>query len=204
MPKNTKGGKNFKKGKRGGGTETKVEEPLATEEFHRYAQVEKKLGGSRLLVNCSDGIKRQGIIRGKMHKKVWMNPSDIILVEINSELNQSHKSQECYIVHKYTVNGALNLKQQGEINFEVKNPDNNESDVVFGDDEDSEDDIHDTMDKLAKEEKKETDKETIKKQHKDKARETEKKRQFDRTKKERGIFDGDRSSDKTPLNIDDI
>jgi translation initiation factor 1A len=203
MP-NKQGGKNYKKAKKGN-TETKVEEPLATEEFHRYAQVEKKLGGSRLLVKCSDGIIRQGIIRGKMHKKVWMNPSDVILVEINPELNQSHKSQECYIVHKYSVNGAQNLKSQGEIDFDVKSGDDVENDIRFGDYEEEEEDIHDKVDKITKEETKETkDKETLKKIQKEKSRVTEKQRQHDRVKKERGYFDIDKEVPKESINIDDI
>lgn len=203
MP-NKHGGKNYKKAKRVN-TETKVEEPLATEEFHRYAQVEKKLGGSRLLVKCSDGITRQGIIRGKMHKKVWMNPGDVILVEINPELNQSHKSQECYIVHKYSVNASQNLKSQGEIDFDIKSGDDVENDIRFGDYEEDEEDIHDKVDKISKEETKETkDKETLKRLQKDKSREAEKKRQYERVKKERGQFDIDKETNKESINIDDI
>jgi translation initiation factor 1A len=206
MP-NNKGGKNYKKIAKKDLSNVKLDEPLATEEFHRYAQVEKKLGGSRILVNCSDNIKRQGIIRGKMYKKVWMNPGDILLVEINPELNQSHKSPECYIIHKYSEFAIQNLKTQGEIDFETKKYDTKESDIIFADESEEEDqeqdEIYEEMDKLNKEV---SEKEQKKRILKDKARENEKQRQRDRTKKERGAS-GNQSSiiDKADkLNIDDI
>ncbi len=155
MPKpNTKGGKNFKKGKKHIDTNTKNNEPEAVENYHRYAQVEKKLGGNVLDLTCNDGIKRHGLIRGKMNKRVWMNPGDILLVELNNELNTSAKTPECFITHKYSSHKANNLKAQGFINFNVKNDE--ESDINFGEnDQSGYDDIYAEMDKLDTENKNE-------------------------------------------------
>lgn len=38
-----------------------------------YAQVVKMLGGGRVLVQCYDGVTRQGLIRGTMRRRVWIN-----------------------------------------------------------------------------------------------------------------------------------
>jgi initiation factor 1A len=161
MPKpNTKGGKNFKKGKKKPDSTIKNNEPEAVENYHRYAQVEKKLGGNVLDLMCSDGIKRHGIIRGKMIKRIWMNPSDILLVELNNELNTSAKTPECFITHKYSNHKANNLKSQGVINFNVKADD--DSDINFGEDngQSGYDNIYAEMDKIDGENKDDDDSNT--------------------------------------------
>jgi initiation factor 1A len=157
MPKNNqKGGKNFKKGKKKTGL-VKNNEPKKTESYQRYAQIEKKLGGNMMDLTCSDGEKRHGIIPGKMHKRVWMYAGDIVLVELNSDLNQNAKIQECFITHKYSNHAANNLKSLGEINFNVKSDDTMTDDTIkFGDDSSKLSDYNDVyaeMDKLDNENK---------------------------------------------------
>lgn len=120
MPKNLTGGKNAKRGKRkvkiGTGEETNLE--LAGKN-QIYALVRKKLGGSRLLVMCSDKKERSARIPGKFFKKVWMNVGDIVLCNLNPDLTDS----ECYIVYKYSNKEAHHLRTEGKISFEEEEND---------------------------------------------------------------------------------
>jgi translation initiation factor 1A len=156
MPKpNQKGGKNFKKGKKRA-SDSYGEEPKATESFHRYAQVVKKLGGNILEVNCSDGTTRHGIIPGKMNKRVWMNAGDVILVEVSTELNKNAKIEECFITHKYSNHAANNLKNMNLITFNVTAEESDDN-IKFGEDNSKlSDNIYDEMDKLEDENKAES------------------------------------------------
>lgn len=38
-----------------------------------YAQVVRMLGGGRAQLHCFDGVTRQGLIRGTMRRRVWIN-----------------------------------------------------------------------------------------------------------------------------------
>ena len=66
-----KGGKNRRRGKNEG-DENKRE--LVFKEFgQEYGQISKTLGSGHLEVQCFDGQKRIGHIRGKLRKKVKSN-----------------------------------------------------------------------------------------------------------------------------------
>ena len=123
MGKNVKGGKHHKKHKNkrpDGDTGTKI---VYANEDQVYASVLKKVGGSRILVSCSDTKERSGLIPGKFFKRVWMNVGDILLCELNKE-----DDSQCYIIHKYTNKDANLLKSQGKITFTVNNDDGDEED----------------------------------------------------------------------------
>jgi translation initiation factor 1A len=49
------------------------------EDGQEYATVEKMLGNGMVAVNCADGNKRIGHIRGAMRKKVWYTLSIDVL-----------------------------------------------------------------------------------------------------------------------------
>jgi hypothetical protein len=80
-----KGGKNVKRGKNGNLEETRRD--LLFKEFGQgpspsslsltllaeYAQVIRMLGGGRAELHCFDGVSRQGLIRGTMRRRVWIN-----------------------------------------------------------------------------------------------------------------------------------
>ena len=57
-------------------------ELVLKDEGQEYAQVLRMLGNGRLEAYCFDGIKRLAHIRGKLQKKVWMGPGDIVLVSL--------------------------------------------------------------------------------------------------------------------------
>lgn len=118
MPRsNMIGGKHHKKGKKNRGPvnlnhEAKVEMAGLNQ---IYGLVKKKIGGSRLTLECSDGKTRSAIIPGKFFKKVWMSVGDILLCDLNIESDD----EICYICHKYTIKDATVLKSQGKITFEI-------------------------------------------------------------------------------------
>ncbi|KAH6630225.1 hypothetical protein B0J18DRAFT_363772 [Chaetomium sp. MPI-SDFR-AT-0129] len=126
MPKNKgKGGKNRRRGKNENDNEKR--ELTFKEDGQEYAQVLKMLGNGRLEALCFDGVKRLGLIRGKLRKKIWINNGDIILVSL-----REYQDEKGDVILKYSADEARSLKAYGEL------PDNakiNETDT-FGPNED--------------------------------------------------------------------
>jgi translation initiation factor 1A len=158
MP-NIRGGKGFKRGKKGQSKQT-TDAPLAESALQRYGCILRKLGGNRMEINCSDSEVRQGLITGAFRKKIWLNPGDIVLVEV-SEFNK----KECYITHKYDNTDAKNLRSKGLITFDVKSDDPDpKNNIVFGDTadlSDDDDDVYAQMDKAEKAETKKKEQEEV-------------------------------------------
>ena len=42
---------------------------------------EQRVGGSRMLVNCMDGKKRNCTIPGRLKRKLWVRQGDVLLIE---------------------------------------------------------------------------------------------------------------------------
>lgn len=127
MPKNKKGGKKFKRGKKNVEDSNMPSTTRFAEEGQVYAQIKKRMGGSRLEVECSDSKVRSAIIPGRFKKRVWMNPGDVILVSIED----TSEDNLCYIEHKYKPGDISVLKIKGLITFEEE-----EDAYEFGDDMD--------------------------------------------------------------------
>ncbi|CAI9100445.1 OLC1v1037555C1 [Oldenlandia corymbosa var. corymbosa] len=109
MPKNKgKGGKNRRRGTNNGDNEKR--ELLFKEDGQDYAWVLRMLGNCRLEAACVDGTKRLCHIRGKLHKKVWINPGDLVLLGLRDY--QDHKADVC---HKYFPDEARLVKAYGEL-----------------------------------------------------------------------------------------
>ncbi|AYV83519.1 MAG: translation initiation factor eIF-1A [Hyperionvirus sp.] len=85
-----------------------------------YGNVTKKFG-SAFGVLCSNGKEVRAIIRGKMHKRTWINVNDYVLVD-TSDINTF------YVVIKYTPDEVRQLKSRGEITFDTKYADES---VIF-------------------------------------------------------------------------
>ncbi len=114
MPKNTGiGGKKRKMGKKN--NQNFERELVFKEEMQDYAQVLRLLGDSRLEVQCMDGNKRMGHIRGTMRKKVWIANGDVVLVAL-----REHENEKCDIILKYTEDEVRKLKTLGEIPASIK------------------------------------------------------------------------------------
>jgi translation initiation factor 1A len=90
MPPNKKGGKNYKKGK----SADAEPELYICEDDQMYGRVVKLLGNCNVLVFCNDGYERLCHIRGKMRKKVWISPGDIVLVSLRDMDPHAKKGAE--------------------------------------------------------------------------------------------------------------
>jgi len=73
--------------------------------------IEMMLGGDRVRANCSDGNVRVCRIPGRLRKRVWMRPGDLILVKpwiVQSDIRAD-------IVYRYTHTQASWLKRKGYV-----------------------------------------------------------------------------------------
>ena len=109
MPKNTKGGKGYKKGKKGGNGPS-FKQLVLKEDGSEYATLGKNLGNSRFTCDCHDGRERLGHIRGKMQKRVWLKQGDLVLVSV-----RDFQDDKCDIVHKYSEDDKSQLLKMGQL-----------------------------------------------------------------------------------------
>jgi translation initiation factor 1A len=73
--------------------------------------VEQMLGGDKMRVKCEDGATRIVRIPGRLRKRVWIRPGDLILVEPWKV--QSNERGDA--VYKYTSTQVYWLKRKGLI-----------------------------------------------------------------------------------------
>lgn len=129
MPKNIHGGNKAKSSKN---SNINVEAELVLKEGtdQVYAKVNKLLGSSMLEVQCFDGQKRLGLIRGSMKKKNWILLNDIVLVSL-----RSYQDKKCDIIARYTPEQVRELIKLEEIDSSIekekKDDDNNDNDCSF-------------------------------------------------------------------------
>ncbi len=200
MP-NVKGGKGYKKGKKGKGKTggKKNVTPWASDSPGLvYAQVKKKLGGNRLDVECTDEVKRQAIIPGSFLRRVWINANDIVLLQVN-DLNP----KEGFILYKYNIDECHQLKTKGDLNFDISSLQADTGEILFGDEEDFESsdelDEDELQDEVNRAQQETTDKkELAKHERRAKDKDSDMKKNKERDKKFASMDDSE------VVNIDDI
>jgi len=74
------------------------------------------LGDGRLRANCDDGTERICIIRGKMKRRVWIRPNDILIVAL-----RCFENGKADVVVKYTDDELSILVQLGEVSVHFMN-----------------------------------------------------------------------------------
>ena len=165
MPKNAgMGGKKRKGGKKNNAFDER--ELQFAEEMQNYGQVLRLLGDSRLEIQCTDGMKRIGHIRGTMRKKIWIAMGDVVLVS-----RREYEDDKCDIILKYTEEEVRKLKSLNEIPESIKLPENEnkpneDADIVFGSDDDDKPNDTDKKKKWKKE-KEVSDSDDISEEEKD-------------------------------------
>lgn len=75
-----------------------------------YGSVSKRLGDGRFEVRCADGVDRLARVRGKLWKRQWIAPGDVVLVCL-----RAWQDARADVVHKYTDDEARSLVGLGEI-----------------------------------------------------------------------------------------
>jgi translation initiation factor 1A len=137
MPKNQKGGSNFKKRKKSNFTQNNRQLELKDGPEQDYAIVKKMLGDCRLLaVAQSDASEKLCHIRGGMRKRVWVKEGDIILIGL-----RSFEQDKCDVIHKYTDDDARVLRKMNLITHLSK-------DTNFRSGDDSDDDLFGAEDEV--------------------------------------------------------
>lgn len=103
------GGSSRRKGKKNRDV-TNVHETIFKEDGMGYGYIDKSYGNGRFNVVCEDGLKRMGILRGSLRKKVWIVGGDFILYGI-----RDFQDDKIDIVHKYTNDDVSKLYRYEEI-----------------------------------------------------------------------------------------
>lgn len=75
--------------------------------------VEQRLGGNKMLVNCLDKKQRNCRVPGRLRRKLWLRPNDIVLIE-PWELD----NEKGDVIFKYPSSQIEWLKKNGYIKTE--------------------------------------------------------------------------------------
>jgi len=131
MP-NTKGGKNYKKGKHAPEPELVTKRIPLVGEGTMYVTLVKIMGGNMTEVQDMKGQKYVGVIPGSMRKRVFINPNDILLIQ---QRKCSTYDDKYDIIYKYSPEEVKYLKSIGHLHFDTE-----QSEIHFLSDEEAEDD----------------------------------------------------------------
>src|SRR3972149_1487776 len=77
--------------------------------------IEQRLGGNKMLVNCLDGKERNCRVPGRLKRKLWLRPNDVVIIE-PWELD----NEKGDVVLKYHSNQIEWLKRNGFLKTEEK------------------------------------------------------------------------------------
>ena len=70
--------------------------------------IEQRLGGNKMMVLCSDGKSRNCRVPGRLKRKLWLRPGDVVLIQL-WELDKEKGD----VIFKYNPNQALWLRKNG-------------------------------------------------------------------------------------------
>lgn len=75
-----------------------------------FAIADSLMGASRIKVVCADGQSRMGRIPGKLKRRMWMRPGDLLIVK-----PWDFQDEKCDILYRYTRTQAVNLAKRNLI-----------------------------------------------------------------------------------------
>lgn len=75
--------------------------------------IEQRLGGNKMLINCLDGKTRNCRVPGRLKRRLWLRPNDVVIVE-PWELDNNRGD----IIFKYRTNEIEWLKKNGYLESE--------------------------------------------------------------------------------------
>ena len=75
--------------------------------------IEQRLGGNKMKVNCLDGKSRNCRVPGRLKRKLWLRPNDVVIIE-PWELDNTKGD----VLFKYRSNQIEWLRKQGYIKTE--------------------------------------------------------------------------------------
>jgi initiation factor 1A len=114
MPANVKGGKNYKKGKKGNDHDIIM---IERQDDQQIARVIKVLGNRRMTCYCNDNVTRLCRVSGRMRKSEYVEKGDIVLISLREYDDTGIKSVKCGdILAKYPHELLSKLKKEDGIN----------------------------------------------------------------------------------------
>tara|TARA_Y100000296_G_scaffold87409_1_gene133202 strand:- start:756 stop:1082 length:327 start_codon:yes stop_codon:yes gene_type:complete len=75
--------------------------------------IEQRLGGNKVLVNCLDGKTRNCRVPGRLKRKLWLRPENVVIVE-PWELNEDRGD----VIFKYRPNEVNWLRKNNFLESE--------------------------------------------------------------------------------------
>ena len=75
--------------------------------------IEQRLGGNKMMVKCLDGKSRNCRVPGRLKRKLWLRPNDVVLIE-PWELDKNKGD----VIFKYRDNQIEWLKKNGYLKVE--------------------------------------------------------------------------------------
>ena len=75
--------------------------------------IEQRLGGNKMMVSCLDGKTRNCRVPGRLKRKLWLRPNDVVIIEF-WELDKDKGD----VVFKYPSNQIAWLKREGHLKTE--------------------------------------------------------------------------------------
>jgi len=72
--------------------------------------IEQRLGGNKMMVNCVDGKARNCRVPGRLRRRLWLRPNDVVIIE-PWELDNTRGD----VLFKYRPNQIAWLKKNGHL-----------------------------------------------------------------------------------------
>lgn len=77
--------------------------------------IDQRLGGNKVMVNCLDGKTRNCRVPGRLKRKLWLRPEDVVIVE-PWELDDNKAD----VLLKYKPNQIVWLQKNGYLETETE------------------------------------------------------------------------------------
>ena len=75
--------------------------------------IEQRVGGNKMMVNCLDGKTRNCRVPGRLRRKLWLRPGDVVIIE-PWELNKDRGD----VIFKYRPTQIAWLRKKGYLESE--------------------------------------------------------------------------------------
>ena len=76
--------------------------------------IEQRLGGNKMMVNCFDGKMRNSRVPGRLKRKLWLRPGDVVIIK-PWELDKDRGD----VLFKYRPNQVRWLKKNNYLKTET-------------------------------------------------------------------------------------
>ena len=73
--------KSYKKQKEQAGEPPKVTRAPLPKENQVIGIIEQRYGGNKMKVNCLDGKERNCRVPGRLRRRLWLRPNDVVIIE---------------------------------------------------------------------------------------------------------------------------